>query len=118
MRGGPVALLVPRCDPEDDGGLGRRVDVRGRQRGVVNNALGVRAAEDPHEGELGGRGGHRLGVARGVGRRRLDGQVDLERKKDKRTHFSLARANAHMREPKACFSLSLSHTYVCIFPLS
>ena len=79
MRGGPVALLVPGGDSEDDRRLGRRVDVRGRQRGVVHHALSVRAAEHAHEGELRGRGGHSLRVAGGVRRRRFDGEVDLER---------------------------------------
>ena len=76
LRGRPVPLVVPRRDPEDDGGLGGGVDVRGGQGGVGDHALGRGAAEHPHEGELGGGGGDGLGVALGGGGGRLDGEVD------------------------------------------
>ena len=78
MGGGPVALVVPGGDPEDDGGLGGGVDVGGGQAGVGHHTLGAGAAEHADEGELGGGGGDRLGVALGRGRGGLDSQVDTE----------------------------------------
>ena len=76
LGGRPVALVVPGGDPEDDGGLGGGVDVRGGEGGVGDHALCRGAAEHPHEGELGGGGGDGLGVALGGGGGRLDGEVD------------------------------------------
>ena len=74
MSGGAVSLLVSRGDPEDDCGLGRRVDVRARQVGVGHDALRLRAAEHAHEGQLRRRAAHRLRVAL---RRHPDSQVHL-----------------------------------------
>ena len=88
LRGGPVPLVVPRRYPEDDGGLGGGVDVRGGQAGVGHHALRARAAEHAHEGELRGRGGHRLGVALGRGRGGLHRQVHAENIND---NVSMAR---------------------------
>ena len=65
LRRRSVALVVPGRDPEDDGRLGAGVDVRGLQAGVGHDALRVGAAEHPHERQLRGGGGHRLGVALG-----------------------------------------------------
>ena len=78
LGGGPVALVVPGGDPEDDGGLGGGVDVGGGQAGVGDHALGAGAAEHADEGELGGRRGDRLGVTLGRGGGGLDSQVDTE----------------------------------------
>ena len=76
LSGGAVSLLVSRGDSEDDGGLGRRVDVRARQVGVGHDALRLRAAEHAHEGQLRRRAAHRLRVAL---RRRPDSQVHLNK---------------------------------------
>ena len=75
LRGGAVSLLVSRSDPEDDGGLGRRVDVRAGEVRVGHDALRLRPAEHAHEGELARRAAHRLGVALRCG---PDGQIHLK----------------------------------------
>ena len=75
LSGGPVSLVVPGGDSEDDGGLGGCVDVGGGQARVGDHALGARAAEHADEGELGRGRGNCLGVALGRGGGGLDSQV-------------------------------------------
>ncbi len=75
LRGRPVPLVVPGRYPEYDCRLGAGVYVCGRQAGVGHDTLGVGPAEDADEGELAGRGAHRLGVPLGGGGGALDGQV-------------------------------------------
>ena len=72
---GAVAFLVSRSNPEDDGGLGRSVDVRAGEVGVGHDALRLRAAEHAHEGELARRAAHRLGVSLRGG---SDSQINLK----------------------------------------
>ena len=75
LSGGAVSLLVSRSDPEDDGGLGRRVDVCAGEVRVGHDALRLRPAEHAHEGELARRAAHRLGVSLRGG---SDSQINLK----------------------------------------
>lgn len=84
LSGGAVALLVAGGDAEDDGWLGGVVDVCVGQAGRLHQARRVGAAVNPHEGQLGRRGG--LGFGRLVA---LDGQIhrvldDLPRRHGRR----------------------------------
>lgn len=84
LSGGAVALLVAGGDAEDDGWLGGIVDVCVGQAGRLHQARRVGAAVNPHEGQLGRRGG--LGLGRLVA---LDGQIhrvldDLPRRHGRR----------------------------------
>ena len=63
LGSGPISLVIPGGNPEDDGGLGGGVDVGGGQAGVGDDTLGAGAAEHADEGELGGRRGDGLGVS-------------------------------------------------------
>lgn len=84
LSGGAVALLVAGGNTEDDGWLGGVVDVCVGQAGRLHQARRVRAAVNPHEGQLCWRGG--LGFSRLVA---LDGQIhrvldDLPRRHGRR----------------------------------
>ena len=75
LGSGPISLVIPGGNPEDDGGLGGGVDVGGGQAGVGDDTLGAGAAEHADEGELGGRRGDGLGVSLGRGLCRFHCQV-------------------------------------------
>lgn len=53
LGGGAVALVVARRDPEYDGGLGGRVDMRCRQRRLPHHARIRLAAVHAHERQRG-----------------------------------------------------------------
>jgi hypothetical protein len=78
LRCGTVSLVVPGRNPEYDGRFSAGVDVRGSQIRIGNDALGLRAAENPDKGQLAGGAGNGLGVTLRRRRRALYSQVYLQ----------------------------------------
>ena len=79
---GPVSLVVPGGDPEDDGGLGGRVNMGSGQAGVGYDALSAWATKYSHKCKLGWRGGDCLGVSLCRGLCRFHCQVHAENKNE------------------------------------